>query len=153
MIQKEFARIMSLKDGTKKMSKSDISDLTRINLSDSKDDIFNKIKKAKTDALPIPEKKEDLKDRPEAENLLGIYSCLSDQNLEITINQFSGKNFSEFKNSLSDLMIEKISPISDEIKKLKGEKSYIDKILLEGKEKAESISQKKVEKIKELIGF
>ena len=153
IIQNDFARIMSLKDGTKKMSKSDISDLSRINLNDTKDDILNKIKKAKTDSAPIPEKKEDLKDRPEAENLLGIYSNLSGQNLDRTINQFSGKNFSEFKNSLSDLLIEKISPISDEIKKLKNDNSFIDKILLEGKEKAEVISLKKVEKIKELIGF
>ena len=153
IIQNDFARIMSLKDGTKKMSKSDISDLSRINLNDTKDDILNKIKKAKTDSALIPEKKEDLKDRPEAENLLGIYSNLSGQNLDKTINQFSGKNFSEFKNSLSDLLIEKISPISDEIKKLKNDNSFIDKILLEGKEKAEVISLKKVEKIKELIGF
>jgi len=153
IIQNDFARIMSLKDGTKKMSKSDISDLSRINLNDTKDDILNKIKKAKTDSAPIPEKKEDLKDRPEAENLLGIYSNLSGQNLDRTINQFSGKNFSEFKNSLSDLLIEKISPISDEIKKLKNDNSFIDKVLLEGKEKAEIISLKKVEKIKELIGF
>ena len=153
IIQNDFARIMSLKDGTKKMSKSDISDLSRINLNDTKDDILNKIKKAKTDSALIPEKKEDLKDRPEAENLLGIYSNLSGQNLDKTINQFSGKNFSEFKNSLSDLLIEKISPISDEIKKLKNDNSFIDKVLLEGKEKAEIISLKKVEKIKELIGF
>ena len=153
MIQNEFARIMSLKDGTKKMSKSDISDLSRINLNDTKDDILNKIKKAKTDSAPIPEKKEDLKDRPEAENLLGIYSSLSEQNLDMTINQFSGKNFSEFKSSLSDLLIEKISPISDEIKKLKNDNSFIDQVLLEGKQKAEIISLKKVEKIKELIGF
>ena len=153
LIQKNFARIMSLKDGTKKMSKSDISDLSRINLNDTKDDILNKIKKAKTDSAPIPEKKEDLKDRPEAENLLGIYSSLSEQNLDMTINQFSGKNFSEFKSSLSDLLIEKISPISDEIKKLKNDNSFIDQVLLEGKQKAEIISLKKVEKIKELIGF
>ena len=153
MIQNEFARIMSLKDGTKKMSKSDISDLSRINLNDTKDEILNKIKKAKTDSAPIPEKKEDLKDRPEAENLLGIYSSLSEQNLDKTINQFSGKNFSEFKSSLSDILIEKISPISDEIKKLKNDNSFIDQVLLEGKQKAEIISLKKVEKIKELIGF
>ena len=94
MIQDEFARIMSLKDGKKKMSKSEISDFSRINLNDTKDIIANKIKKAKTDPLPIPESIEELKKRPEAQNLLGIYSSLKNQGLKDTVNEFSGKNFS-----------------------------------------------------------
>ena len=96
LIQKEFSRIMSLRDGTKKMSKSELSDLSRINLTDDKDQIINKIKKAKTDTLPLPSASADLEKRPEAKNLMGIYSSLMDVNLEDTINKFSGKNFSEF---------------------------------------------------------
>ena len=97
LIQKEFSRIMSLKDGTKKMSKSDPSDLSRINLTDDKDQISNKIKKAKTDPLSMPSDKKNLLERPEAENLLGIYSSLTNKNIEQSINEFDGKNFSEFK--------------------------------------------------------
>ena len=132
MIQDEFARIMSLKDGKKKMSKSEISDFSRINLNDTNDIIANKIKKAKTDPLPIPESIDELKKRPEAQNLLGIYSSLNNQGLKDTVNQFSGKNFSEFKKSLSDLLIEKISPISSEINRLNKDISFIDKVLTEG---------------------
>jgi len=153
MIQDEFARIMSLKDGKKKMSKSEISDFSRINLNDTNDIIANKIKKAKTDPLPIPESIDELKKRPEAQNLLGIYSSLNNQGLKDTVNQFSGKNFSEFKKSLSDLVIEKISPISSEINRLNKDISFIDKVLTEGALKAHEISSKKVKKIKEIIGF
>ena len=118
LIQKNFSRIMSLKDGTKKMSKSDPSELSRINLNDNKDEIFNKIKKAKTDTQPLPDSEEELSNRPEAENLLGMYASLNDQSLLNTINEFSGKNFSAFKDKLANLIIEKISPISEEINKL-----------------------------------
>jgi tryptophanyl-tRNA synthetase len=137
IIQKYFSRIMSLKDGTKKMSKSDPSDLSRVNLTDDKDVIKNKIKKAKTDSLPISEK--DIEKRFEAKNLLEIYSSLSEKKIEDTINQFDGKNFSEFKEELSDIMVEKISPISLEINKLLNDKKYLDKILIEGIEKADKI--------------
>ena len=153
LIQKSFSRIMSLKDGTKKMSKSDPSDLSRINLNDSKDTIINKIKKAKTDDKNLPENSKDLNNRPEVENLLGIYASLSDQKLETTINEFSGKNFSEFKTKLSDLVIEKISPISLEINKLNEDKEYIDKILDDGAEKANKIASKKVQELKKIVGF
>ena len=135
LIQKNFSRIMSLKDGTKKMSKSDPSDLSRINLTDDKDLIVNKIKKAKTDSMSIPSIKEDLNKRPEADNLLGIYSSLSKQDLEQSKNEFNGKNFSEFKEKLSDLLVEKISPISKEIKRLLNDAKYLDNILLEGSQK------------------
>ena len=153
LIQKSFSRIMSLKDGTKKMSKSDPSDLSRINLNDSKDTIINKIKKAKTDDKNLPENSKDLNKRPEVENLLGIYASLSDQKLETTINEFSGKNFSEFKTKLADLVIEKISPISLEINKLNEDKEYIDKILDDGAEKANKIASKKVQELKKIVGF
>ena len=136
LIQKEFSRIMSLKDGSKKMSKSELSDLSRINLTDDKDAIVNKIKKAKTDPLPMPSSVEELNERLEARNLLGIYSSLNNSTLQNTVENFSGKNFSEFKNQLSDLLVKKIEPISLEIKKLLNDQPYLDKILLEGVEKA-----------------
>ena len=153
LIQKEFSRIMSLKDGSKKMSKSELSDLSRINLTDDRDAIINKIKKAKTDPLPMPSSVEELNERLEARNLLGIYSSLNDSTLQNTVEHFSGKNFSEFKNQLSDLLVKKIEPISLEIKKLLNDQPYLDKILLEGVEKANSIASKKIDRIKEILGF
>ena len=153
LIKKEFSRIMSLKDGLKKMSKSDTSDLSRINLTDTKDQIINKIKKAKTDALPLPTNIKELEKRPEAKNLIGIFSTLTDQSLDDSIRKFSGKNFSEFKENLSQAMIEKIIPISSEIKKLLNDKRYLDSILIDGYEKANNIASKKVKKIHEIIGF
>ena len=153
LIQKEFSRIMSLKDGSKKMSKSELSDLSRINLTDDKDAIVNKIKKAKTDPLPMPSSVEELNQRLEARNLLGIYSSLNNSSLQNTVENFSGKNFSEFKNQLSDLLVKKIEPISLEIKKLLNDQPYLDKILLEGVEKANLIASKKIDRIKEILGF
>ena len=153
LIQKEFSRIMSLKDGLKKMSKSEISDLSRINLTDSKDQIINKIKKAKTDPLPMPSTIDDINKRPEAKNLIGIYSSLADLKLEETINKFSGKNFSEFKENLIQVLIDKIIPISVEIKKLLDDKNYLDEILLDGSKKAEDIASKKIKKIHKILGF
>ena len=153
LIQKNFSRIMSLKDGTKKMSKSDPSDLSRINLTDDKDLIVNKIKKAKTDSMPMPSIKEDLNKRPEAGNLLGIYSSLSNQDLEQSKNEFNGKNFSEFKEKLSDLLVEKISPISKEIKRLLNDAKYLDNILLEGSQKADRMASVKIKEIKKIIGI
>ena len=135
------------------MSKSDPSDLSRVNLTDDKDEILNKIKKAKTDPLPLPEEAKDLAKRPEAENLLRIYSSLKNQNLEISVSEFSGKNFSEFKEKLSEALVEKIEPISMEIKKLLDDEKYLDTILLEGSDKADKIASKKIKEIKELVGF
>ena len=153
LIQKQFSRIMSLKDGMKKMSKSDPSDLSRINLTDEKDEIYNKIKKAKTDTMPMPADIKDLVERPEAENLLGIYSSLRNQKLEDSINDFNGKQFSEFKDKLSEVLIEKIEPISKEVKKLLNDEKYLDEILLKGSEKADKIASNKIKEIKELVGF
>ena len=144
---------MSLKDGLKKMSKSDPSDLSRINLTDDRDEILNKIKKAKTDPLPLPSDIKGLNERPEAENLLGIYSSLKNQNLEKSIIEFEGKNFSEFKNKLSEILIDTVEPISREIKKLLNDENYLDKILLEGSDKASKIASKKIKEIKDLVGF
>ncbi len=153
LIQKNFSRIMSLKDGTKKMSKSDPSDLSRINLTDDKDKIINKIKKAKTDAMSMPNESKELKNRPEVENLLGIYSSLKNQNIDISINEFSGKNFSSFKDILSEVLVEKISPISKEINKLLKNKDYIDKVLEDGSKKADKYASNKVKEMKRIIGF
>ena len=153
LIQKQFSRIMSLKDGIKKMSKSDPSDLSRINLTDDKDQIINKIKKAKTDPLPLPGGIDNLAERPEAENLLGIYSSLKNQNLEKSITEFNGKNFSEFKEKLSEVLIERIEPISKEIKKLLEDQKFLDSVLLEGSDKADKIASKKMKEMKELVGF
>ena len=153
LIQKQFSRIMSLKDGIKKMSKSDPSDLSRINLTDNKDEMINKIKKAKTDPLPLPEAINNLAERPEAENLLGIYSSLKNQNLEKSITEFNGKNFSEFKEKLSEVLIERIGPISKEIKKLLEDQKFLDSVLLEGSNKADKIASKKMKEMKELVGF
>jgi len=153
LIQKNFSRIMSLKDGNNKMSKSDPSDLSRINLTDNKDQIFNKIKKAKTDNDPLPSDDRNLSQRPEAENLLGIYSSLKNQSLDNSINEFSGKNFSEFKEKLADLVVQKISPISSEINKLQKDRDYIDNVLKDGGERANIIASKKVKEIKRIIGF
>ena len=135
------------------MSKSDPSDLSRINLTDDKDEILNKIKKAKTDPLPLPEEAKDLGERPEAENLLGIYSSLKNQSLDNSISEFNGKNFSEFKEKLSEILTEKIAPISKEIKKLLEDEKYLDTILLEGSDKADKIASKKIKEMKELVGF
>jgi tryptophanyl-tRNA synthetase len=153
LIQKEFSRIMSLKDGTKKMSKSEPSDLSRINLTDSKDSIINKIKKAKTDPLSLPSNINELSERPEAKNLLGIYSSLTNLSLEKSVKEFEGKNFSEFKEKLSQVLIDKIYPISIEIKKLINNKEFLDKILLDGHKKANIIASNKISKMQEIIGF
>ena len=144
---------MSLKDGTKKMSKSDPSDQSRINMTDDKDLIVSKIKKAKTDSSKLPENDKDINDRPELKNLYGIFSSVQNQTLELTINEFKGKNFSEFKNKLAEVLVEKIYPISNEINKLLKDEKFIDQILLDGSEKAEAIAKKKVNDIKNIIGF
>ena len=153
LIQKQFSRIMSLKDGTKKMSKSDPSDLSRINLTDDKDLIINKIKKAKTDTMTMPTIEENLEKRPEVENLLGIYSSITKKKIEDSKKEFEGKNFSDFKVRLTDAVVETISPISKEIKKLLNNQNYLDNILFEGSEKADKIASIKIKELKKIIGF
>ena len=153
LIKKEFSRIMSLKDGSKKMSKSEPSDLSRINLTDDQDQIINKIKKAKTDPLPLPSNKEELNERLEAKNLICIYTSLTNSTIDETIKKFNNKNFSDFKEELSQVLVDKICPISTEIKKLLKESSYLDKLLEEGCVKANEIASKKIEKIHEIMGF
>jgi len=153
LIQKHFSRIMSLKDGSKKMSKSEISDFSRINLTDDKDQIINKIKKAKTDPLPMPKTVLELDERLEAKNLIGIYASLTNSNIEKSVESFIGKNFSEFKEKLSEVLVDTIEPISLEIKKLLNDQTYLNNILQVGAEKANYIASKKIQNIKEIVGF
>ena len=153
LIKKNFSRIMSLKDGLKKMSKSELSDLSRINLTDEKDQIINKIKKAKTDPLPMPSNVNELDQRPEAKNLIGIFSSLSGITLEKSVEKFSGQNFSKFKEDLSQVLVDEIAPISEEIRKLIKEKSYIEEILKKGCQKADEIASRKLKKIQKIVGF
>ena len=153
LIQKDHSRIMSLKSSDVKMSKSDPSDASRINLSDSDELIINKIQKAKTDDQTFPENEKNLKERPEINNLVNIYSSLLEQNNLKTLNEFNGKNFAAFKRKLSEVVIEKISPISREIAKIKKDPSFIDKVLLDGGQNADKLASKKIKKIKEIVGF
>ncbi len=153
LIQKNISRVMSLRDGTKKMSKSEESDYSRINLKDSSDEIVKKIKKAKTDAEPITENVKDYENRPEAYNLLSIYSDLSDQKIETTINEFVGKDFSSLKTKLSEKLVETISPIGKNITKLMNDKKHLEDVLKKGKQKASIIAEENLKKIREIVGF
>ena len=153
IIEGTATRIMSLRDGTKKMSKSEASEMSRINLTDDSDSIRKKIQKAKTDPFEIPSEKEELANRPEAENLLGIYATLADQSIEKTLEQFSGSDFKKLKDALSDILISELDPINKEIKKLLNEETYIIEILRKGSEKADNISQPILQKTREIVGF
>ena len=153
LIQENFSRIMSLKNGLNKMSKSDPSDASRINLTDNKDQIINKIKKAKTDNLSMPTSKDELRNRPEINNLVEIYSSFTDENLVKSLNNLNGKSFSDLKNLISEILVEQIEPIGKKINELLKNRDYLDKILLEGSIKANNIADKKVKELKEIIGL
>ena len=144
---------MSLRDGTKKMSKSEESNYSRIDLQDSADEINKKIKKAKTDSLPIPGSIEELKNRPEALNLLNIYSFITNSDLEKILENMAGKDFSKFKNELSDALVATICPIGKKIKELKNDSKYLMGILKEGSNKASIIAKENLDKVKEIVGF
>ena len=153
IIEGTATRIMSLRDGTKKMSKSEASDMSRINLTDGSDSIRKKIQKAKTDPFELPSAKEELVNRPEAENLLGIYATLANQSIEKTLEQFSESDFKKLKNALSDILISELNPINKEIKKLLDDETYIIQILRKGSERADNISRPILEKTREIVGF
>jgi tryptophanyl-tRNA synthetase len=153
IITKEVARIMSLKDGTKKMSKSDESEASRINLTDTEEDIVQKIKKAKTDNDLIPDNESKLADRPEARNLINIFSILNGNTIEKTLKELSGKNFSELKNKLSESLIKEIVPIGKKIKEFKKDTDAIKKILKSGSEKANIESQKTIKEVHKIVGL
>ena len=149
----QATRVMSLRDGSKKMSKSDPSDYSRIMLTDSADNIAQKIKKAKTDPQPLPSTKEDLKQRPEAENLISIFASLQNSSIENVISEYAGKEFSDFKRDLIDLSVSKLGPITNEMNKLMIDTSYIDSVLNDGKDKAINVAEPVLRKTKEIIGF
>jgi tryptophanyl-tRNA synthetase len=153
LIQKNISRVMSLRDGTKKMSKSDESEYSRINLKDSADDIVKKIKKAKSDSSSIPDNLKDLEKKPEAFNLINIYSDLTDNTLEQSLNELQGKEYSYLKNKLSDILIDIICPIGKKIKELLDDKSYLEKTLKEGTEKARNIAEYNLKEIRKVVGF
>ncbi|MEW9806378.1 tryptophan--tRNA ligase [Mesorhizobium marinum] len=147
------ARIMSLRDGSKKMSKSDPSDLSRINLTDDADTISKKIKKAKTDPDALPGEVEGLEGRPEAENLVGIYAGLADMSKEAVLSEFGGQQFSVFKPALADLAVEKMAPVAGEMRRLMADPAYIDSVLRDGGNRARVIAEGTMKKVREIIGL
>ena len=149
----EATRVMSLRDGSKKMSKSDPSDYSRIMLTDTAESITQKIKKAKTDPMPLPENMNDLKSRPEAHNLFSIHASLNGDSIENIITQYAAKEFSLFKKDLADLAVSKLEPITSEMNKLMSDISYIDSVLNDGREKAISVAEPVLVKTKKIIGF
>jgi tryptophanyl-tRNA synthetase len=144
---------MSLRDGTKKMSKTDESDYSRINLTDDADAIAQKIRKAKTDPNPLPDSEKGLEGRPEAENLLNIFAALSDEPRERTIARFAGQTFSTFKNDLADLAVEKLTPIAAEMRRLLADPAEIDLILKRGAEAAREKAAPVMKDVKKLVGL
>ena len=153
LIPKEVSRVMSLRDGKKKMSKSEESDQSRINLKDDKDLIDQKIKKAKTDSSSIPSEAEGLKNRPEAANLISIYASMNNMKINDVLKEFGGKNFSTFKSKLSESVIEKICPIGKEIDKLLKDTDYLSSILVKGSKKADIIAKENITEIYNIIGL
>jgi tryptophanyl-tRNA synthetase len=153
MITGPATRVMSLRDGTKKMSKSDPSDLSRINITDGAEDIAKKIRKAKTDIDALPSELAGLKGRPEAENLVGIYAALEGSTAQSVLNQFGGGQFSGLKNALADLAVAKLAPIADEIARLKADPAHIDGILADGAERARAIAAPIMKEVRKIVGF
>ena len=153
LISKNISRIMSLRDGTKKMSKSEESDYSRINLKDSADEINKKIKKAKSDSEPIPNNLKLLEKKPEALNLLTIYSDLSKKSLEDTLIEMDGKEYSFLKTKLAEILISEITPLGKEIKKLLDDKSHLKQVLKKGSEKANIIAEENLKNIRDIVGL
>ena len=152
-IQAEAARIMSLRDGTRKMSKSDASDFSRINLTDGPDLIARKIRRAKTDPHPLPQTPEGLEGRPEAANLVTIFAALSERSTASVVDEFAGKGFGDFKRVLADLAVSTLGPIGDKMQRLAAAPGEVDAILARGVEKARAIAQPIVRDAQEIVGF
>jgi tryptophanyl-tRNA synthetase len=146
-------RVMSLRDGTKKMSKSDASDYSRINLTDDADAIAQKIRKAKTDPEPLPSEEKGLEPRPEADNLVGIYAALSGRPKSEVLSEFGGAQFSGFKSNLVDLAVAKLSPIAAEMKRLTADQAYVDQVLIDGADRARAIATETMSAVKDIVGF
>jgi tryptophanyl-tRNA synthetase len=146
-------RVMSLRDGSAKMSKSDPSDLSRITFTDDADSIANKIKRAKTDPEPLPSEAAGLEGRPEADNLVGIYAALADQTVDQVLAEFGGKGFGQFKPALSDVAVSVLSPITSEMKRMLDDLAYVDGVLAKGAARANAIAQPHMAEIKDIVGF
>jgi tryptophanyl-tRNA synthetase len=153
VIPKVGARVKSLRDGTKKMSKSDPSDMSRINLSDSAEIIADKIKRAKTDMGVMPSSAEEFAERPEVENLIDIYAILSGLSVEAVIGQFDGQPFSPFKAALAELVVEKVTPIGQKMAQLLGDKAGLINLLANGRDRAAAIANPTLARVKEVMGF
>ncbi len=153
IIQGEGTRVMSLRDGTKKMSKSDPSEYSRINLNDDADTIAQKIRKAKTDAELLPVKADLLEGRAEAQNLVGIYAALTDMTRDEVCAAYEGKGFGDFKKALTDVAVAKLSPITEEMARLQKDPAYIDSVLAEGGERAAAIANPILDEVKRAVGF
>jgi len=153
LIQGPAARVMSLRDGTKKMSKSDASEYSRLNLADDADAIAQKVRKAKTDAEPLPSEVAGLTGRPEAENLIGIYAALNDQSRDDVLREFGGAQFSGFKNALVDLAVARLGPIGVEMRRLEQDPAYIDAILRSGSDRARALARPVMDHVKDIVGF
>ncbi|UTO28080.1 tryptophan--tRNA ligase [Bartonella harrusi] len=153
LIGETAMRIMSLRDGTKKMSKSDPSDFSRINLTDDADLIAKKIRKAKTDSAPLPDTLTALEGRPEINNLLGIYAAFAHSSKEKVLLEFSGQQFLLFKTALADLVVHKLAPITEELRRLHQDNAYIDSVLHDGAQRAGALAEKNMKKIREIVGF
>ncbi|MFM2354722.1 MAG: hypothetical protein RLZZ528_458 [Pseudomonadota bacterium] len=153
VIEGAATRVMSLRDGTKKMSKSDPSDASRINLTDDADTIAQKIRKARTDAEPLPDSMEGLKDRPEARNLVNIYAALASSTSEVVVEEFAGKGFGTFKPALADLAVAKLSPITTEMKRLMADPAEIDRTLGQGARRADEIALPILQKTYDIVGM
>ena len=153
LISKNISRVMSLRDGKKKMSKSEESNYSRINLKDTPDEINKKIKKAKSDSEPIPENLKLLEKKPEALNLLTIYSELSKQNIDKALNEMAGKEYSLLKTKLAEMLINEITPVGKEIKKLLDDKSHLKAVLKKGSAKAHKIAEENLKNIRDKVGL
>ncbi|MCW5719481.1 MAG: tryptophan--tRNA ligase [Bauldia sp.] len=153
LISGPATRVMSLREGTKKMSKSDPSELSRINLTDDSDMIATKLRKAKTDPEPLPSEVEGLKARPEADNLVGIYAALAGVTKEEVMRQYGGAQFSAFKPALADLAVARLAPIASEMRRLMADPAEIDRILADGAERAEAIASVTIREVKDIVGL
>jgi len=153
IIEGEATRVMSLRDGTKKMSKSDPSDLSRINLTDDADTISKKIRKAKTDPAPLPSALDGLKERPEAQNLVGIYAALADTTAEKVIADFGGQQFSVFKPALADLAVDRLAPIAAEMRRISADRAYVDAVLKDGGERASVLAEATMKDVRRIVGM
>jgi tryptophanyl-tRNA synthetase len=153
VIQGPATRVMSLRDGAKKMSKSDASDYARINLTDDADAIAQKVRKAKTDPEPLPSEPKGLEGRPEAENLVGIYAALSERSVEAVLAEFGGGQFSTFKNALADLAVTKLAPLNADMRRLLADPGHVDSVLKDGAERARVLATETMNHVKDIVGL